>query len=132
MLSVLYIVSIPNHSSALAVKEAALGLARCAAISQVSKPFNSYSIERTFEVANKVCWAEVFLYLAENNVLFEGILLKSSMVAPGAKSKDKASPKTVSKYTLKLLHRRVRSVVPEIMILYAFSRCMVVVIMKIL
>lgn len=35
-----------------------------------------HGIERTFEVAQKV-WAE-------NNVLFEGILLKPSMVSPGA------------------------------------------------
>ncbi|KAK7282241.1 hypothetical protein RIF29_10871 [Crotalaria pallida] len=134
MLSVLYIVSIANRSSALAVKQAALDLARCAAISQenglvpIMGPEillnGDHGIERTFEVAHKVCWAEVFFYLAENNALFEGILLKSSMVAPGAESKDKASPKTVSKYTLKLLHRRVRSIVPGIMILYAFSRCM--------
>ncbi|KAL1804563.1 hypothetical protein ACET3Z_027631 [Daucus carota] len=30
---------------------------------------------RTLEVAEKV-WSEVFFYLAENNVMFEGILLK--------------------------------------------------------
>ncbi|KAL0376189.1 UNVERIFIED_CONTAM: Fructose-bisphosphate aldolase 2, chloroplastic [Sesamum calycinum] len=65
--------------SALAVKEAAWGLARYAAISQ------------TFEVAQKSL-AEVFFYLAENNVMFEGILLKPSMVTPGAESKDKATP----------------------------------------
>jgi fructose-bisphosphate aldolase, class I len=30
--------------------------------------------------------------MAENNVMFEGILLKPSMVTPGAESKDKATP----------------------------------------
>ena len=34
----------------------------------------------------------VFFYLAENNVLFEGILLKPSMVTPGAESKDNPTP----------------------------------------
>lgn len=34
----------------------------------------SHGIERTFEVVQKV-WAEVFFHLAENNVMFEGILL---------------------------------------------------------
>jgi len=74
-----------------------------------------HNIDRTFEVAQKV-WAEVFFYLAENNVLFEGILLKPSMVTPGAESKEKASPQTVADYTLKLLHRRIPPAVPGIMV----------------
>ncbi|KAK3412593.1 hypothetical protein EUGRSUZ_I01326 [Eucalyptus grandis] len=82
------VVSIPNGPSALAVKEAAWGLARYAAICQdngltpIVEPEilldGEHGIERTFEVALKV-WAEVFYYMAENNVLFEGILLKPSM-----------------------------------------------------
>lgn len=74
-----------------------------------------HGIDRTYEVAQKV-WAEVFYYLAENNVLFEGILLKPSMVTPGAESKDKATPEQVADYTLKLLKRRVPSAVPGIMV----------------
>lgn len=74
-----------------------------------------HGIDRTYEVAQKV-WAEVFFYLAENNVQFEGILLKPSMVTPGAESKDKASPATVADYTLKLLHRRIPPAVPGIMV----------------
>lgn len=104
--------SIPNGPSALAVKEAAWGLARYAAISQVnthslsfkkqvkSDPFKRFDmripffqdsglvpivepeilldgehdIDRTYEVAEKV-WAEVFFYLAQNNVMFEGIFV---------------------------------------------------------
>ena len=50
-----------------------------------------HGIDRTFEVAQKV-WAEVFFNLAENNVMFEGILLKPSMVTPGAECKEKATP----------------------------------------
>ncbi|CAN6463717.1 unnamed protein product [Victoria cruziana] len=80
------VVSIPNGPSALAVKEAAWGLARYAAISQ-------------------------------NNVMFEGILLKPSMVTPGAECKEKATPQQVSEYTLKLLHRRIPPAVPGIMFL---------------
>lgn len=60
-------------------------------------------------------WAEVFFYLPENNVMFEGILLKPSMVTPGAKCKDKATPQQVTDYTLSLLHRRIPLVVPGIM-----------------
>ncbi|GFY94458.1 fructose-bisphosphate aldolase 2 [Actinidia rufa] len=110
------VVSIPNGPSALAVKEAAWGLARYAAICQESglAPIvepeilldGEHGIERTFEVALKV-WAEVFYYLAENNVLFEGILLKPSMVTPGAECKDRATPEQVADYTLKLLQRRI-------------------------
>lgn len=74
-----------------------------------------HPIERTLEVAEKV-WAEVFYYLAENNVVFEGILLKPSMVTPGAEHKEKASPEMIAKYTLKMLNRRVPPAVPGIMV----------------
>ncbi|CAO2830543.1 unnamed protein product [Amaranthus hypochondriacus] len=120
------VVSIPNGPSALAVKEAAWGLARYAAISQdnglvpIVEPEilldGEHGIDRTFEVAQKV-WAEVFFYLAENNVMFEGILLKPSMVTPGAECKDRATPQQVSDYTLRLLHQRIPPAVPGIMFL---------------
>lgn len=74
-----------------------------------------HGIDRTFEVAQKV-WAEVFFYLAENNVTFEGILLKPSMVTPGAESKDKATPQQVADYTLRLLRQRIPPAVPGIMV----------------
>ena len=74
-----------------------------------------HPIDRTLEVAEKV-WAEVFYYLAENNVVFEGILLKPSMVTPGAEHKEKASPDTIAKYTLTMLKRRVPPAVPGIMV----------------
>lgn len=73
-----------------------------------------HGIDRTFEVAQKV-WAEVFFYLAENNVQFEGILLKPSMVTPGAECKERATPQQVADYTLKLLKRRIPPAVPGIM-----------------
>ncbi|CAM8886070.1 unnamed protein product [Rhodiola kirilowii] len=120
------VVSIPCGPSALAVKEAAWGLARYAAISQdnglvpIVEPEilldGDHSIERTREVAEQV-WAEVFYYLAQNNVLFEGILLKPSMVTPGAEHKEKASPETIANYTLTVLKRRVPPAVPGIMFL---------------
>ncbi|KAL3814086.1 hypothetical protein ACJIZ3_015354 [Penstemon smallii] len=106
------VVSIPNGPSALAVKEAAWGLARYAAISQdnglvpIVEPEilldGEHNIDRNFEVAQKV-WAEVFFYLSENNVTFEGILLKPSM--------------QVADYTLKLLRKRIPPSVPGIMFL---------------
>nr|GEV13429.1 fructose-bisphosphate aldolase 1, chloroplastic-like [Tanacetum cinerariifolium] len=108
------LVSIPYGPSALAVKEAAWGLARYAAISQTTgwsqipivEPEilvdGEHKIDTTFEVAKKV-WAEVFFYLAQNNVLFEGILLKPITVTPGADSKERATPQQVVDYTLKLL-----------------------------
>lgn len=120
------VVSIPDGPSALAVKEAAWGLARYAAISQenglvpIVEPEilldGEHNIDRTFEVAQKV-WAEVFFYLAENNVLFEGILLKPSMVTPAAECKERASPDKVASYTMSLLKRRVPPAVPGIMFL---------------
>ncbi|KAJ4888524.1 hypothetical protein Rs2_28272 [Raphanus sativus] len=120
------VVSIPCGPSALAVKEAAWGLARYAAISQdnglvpIVEPEilldGDHPIERTLEVAEKV-WSEVFFYLAQNNVMFEGILLKPSMVTPGAEHKNRASPETVAEYTLTMLKRRVPPAVPGIMFL---------------
>ncbi|XP_078150568.1 fructose-bisphosphate aldolase, chloroplastic [Carex rostrata] len=120
------VVSIPNGPSALAVKEASWGLARYAAIAQenglvpIVEPEilldGEHGIDRTFEVAQKV-WAEVFFYMAENNVTYEGILLKPSMVTPGAECKERASPEQVASYTLKLLHRRIPPAVPGIMFL---------------
>ncbi|XWS45515.1 hypothetical protein CRYUN_Cryun15aG0143100 [Craigia yunnanensis] len=120
------VVSIPNGPSELAVKEAAWGLARYAAISQdnglvpIVEPEilldGEHGIDRTFEVAKKV-WAEVFFYLAQNNVMFEGILLKPSMVTPGAECKDRATPQQVADYTLKLLRQRIPPAVPGIMFL---------------
>lgn len=38
-----------------------------------------HGIDRTLEVAEQV-WAETFKYMADNKVMFEGILLKPSMV----------------------------------------------------
>ncbi|CAI0375095.1 unnamed protein product [Linum tenue] len=112
------VVSIPN--------EAAWGLARYAAISQdnglvpIVEPEilldGEHGIDRTFEVAQKV-WAEVFFYLAENNVMFEGILLKPSMVTPGAECPVRATPQQVAEYTLSLLKRRIPPSVPGIMFL---------------
>ncbi|KAJ6385987.1 hypothetical protein OIU77_029031 [Salix suchowensis] len=96
------VVSIPNGPSALAVKEAAWGLARYAAISQEN---------------GLVPIVEPEILLDENNVMFEGILLKPSMVTPGAECKDRATPKQVAEYTLKLLHRRIPPAVPGIMFL---------------
>ncbi|PIA57137.1 hypothetical protein AQUCO_00600105v1 [Aquilegia coerulea] len=120
------VVSIPNGPSALAVKEAAWGLARYASIAQdnglvpIVEPEilldGEHGIDRTFEVAQNV-WAEVFFYLAQNNVMFEGILLKPSMVTPGAECKERATPEQVADYTLNLLRRRIPPAVPGIMFL---------------
>lgn len=120
------VISIPNGPSELAVQDAAWGLARYAAISQdnglvpIVEPEilldGDHGIDRTLAVAEKV-WNEVFYYLAKNNVIYEGILLKPSMVTPGAECKDKKSPEVVGEYTLKLLRRRVPPAVPGIMFL---------------
>nr|CAA47293.1 fructose-bisphosphate aldolase [Spinacia oleracea] len=119
------VVSIPNGPSALAVKEAAWGLARYAAITQdngldpILEPEimldGEHGIDRTFRVAQQV-WAEVFFNLAENNVLLRDPL-KPSMVGPGALSARKGPPEQVADYPLKLLHRRRGPVVPGIMVL---------------
>ncbi|KAK9813282.1 hypothetical protein WJX72_011870 [[Myrmecia] bisecta] len=120
------VVSIPSGPSQIALRDCAYGLARYAAIAQeaglvpIVEPEvlldGEHDIDRTLEVAQAI-WAETFKYLADNNVLFEGILLKPSMVTPGAECKKRASPDEVADYTLKLLNRRVPPAVPGIMFL---------------
>eukprot|EP00879_Flechtneria_rotunda_P000022 GHRR01000034.1.p1 GENE.GHRR01000034.1~~GHRR01000034.1.p1 ORF type:complete len:380 (+),score=106.34 GHRR01000034.1:123-1262(+) len=120
------VVSIPAGPSLIALRDCAYGLARYAAIAQnaglvpIVEPEvlldGDQDIDRCLEVQEAV-WAETFKYLADNKVLFEGILLKPAMVTPGADSANKASPETVAKYTLNLLRRRVPPAVPGIMFL---------------
>jgi fructose-bisphosphate aldolase class I len=120
------VVSIPAGPSQIALRDCAYGLARYAAIAQeaglvpIVEPEvlldGEHDIDRTLEVAQAI-WAETFKYLADNNVLFEGILLKPSMVTPGAECKKRASPEEVASYTLNLLKRRVPPAVPGIMFL---------------
>lgn len=120
------VVSIPSGPSKIAVTDCAYGLARYAAIAQnaglvpIVEPEvlldGDHDIDRTLEVAEQV-WAETFKYLADNNVLFEGILLKPAMVTPGAECANRAAPEVVADYTLKLLRRRVPPAVPGIMFL---------------
>lgn len=98
------VVSIPAGPTTIAVRDCAYGLARYAAISQAAglvpivEPEvlldGDHDIDRTLEVAEAV-WAETFKYLADNKVLFEGILLKPAMVTPGAECPNRASPTKV-------------------------------------
>ena len=106
--------------------DCAYGLARYAAICQdnglvpIVEPEilldGEHDIDRTLAVAEKT-WAATFKYLADFGVMFEGILLKPSMVTPGADNKKKESPERVAEYTLKMLKRRVPPAVPGIMFL---------------
>jgi fructose-bisphosphate aldolase class I len=109
-------VSIPAGPSKIAVTDCAYGLARYAAICQnaglvpIVEPEilldGDHDIDRNFEVASMV-WAETFKYLADNNVKFDRMLLKPSMVAPGADCPKKSNAKEVAEYTLKMLNSRV-------------------------
>ena len=120
------VVSIPAGPSIIAQRDCAYGLARYAAICQAAglvpivEPEvmldGEHEIERTLEVASAT-WAETFKYMADNNVMFEGILLKPAMVTPGADCPKRASPEKVAEMTLKLLNRRVPPAVPGIMFL---------------
>ena len=54
-----------------------------------------HTIDQTFEVASDV-WAETFKYLADNNVMFDRMLLKPSMVGPGADCPVRNTPEAGS------------------------------------
>ena len=75
-----------------------------------------HDIDRTLEVA-EATWAETFKYMMDNGVMMEGILLKPSMVTPGAECARRSNPEEVAEYTLKMLNRRVPPAVPGIMFL---------------
>jgi len=120
------VVSIPAGPTMNAVKQAAEGLGRYAAICQNSglvpivEPEilldGDHDINRNFEVASMV-WAETFKSLMDNGVMLDRILLKPSMVAPGADCKTESNPKEVAELTLKMLGSRVPPCVPGIMFL---------------
>jgi fructose-bisphosphate aldolase class I len=120
------VVSIPAGPSTIAVRDCAYGLARYAAIAQnaglvpIVEPEilldGDHDIDRTLEVA-EMTWAETFKYMADNGVKFEGILLKPSMVTPGAECSRRSGPEEVAEYTLRMLNRRVPPAVPGIMFL---------------
>ena len=118
-------VRVRDHS-ALAVAEAAHGLARYANICQSSglvpiiEPEilldGEHSIEECAETFEEV-WSEVFKACADFGVQLEAVLLKPSMVTPGAQSGAKVDPETVASYTIRALKRVVPPAVPGIMFL---------------
>merc|ERR1712216_911531 len=120
------VVNISAGPSDKALQDCAYGLARYAAIAQdnglvpIVEPEvlldGEHDIDATFEVAQKI-WAQTFKYMADQGVLFEGILLKPSMVTPGADCPKRSNPEEVAEYTLKMLKRRVPPAVPGIMFL---------------
>jgi len=118
-------VRVRDHS-ALAVSEAAHGLARYAAICQSSglvpiiEPEilldGEHSIDENFETFVET-WSSVFKACADFGVMLEGVLLKPSMVTPGAQSGTKADAQTIAAYTLRALKKVVPPAVPGIMFL---------------
>merc|ERR1711972_1306619 len=112
--------------SALAVAEAAHGLARYANICQSSglvpiiEPEilldGEHSIEENLQTFEET-WSAVFKACADFGVQLEAVLLKPSMVTPGAQSGTKVDAETVAAYTLKALKRGVPPSVPGIMFL---------------
>merc|ERR1719163_640313 len=120
------VVSIPDGPSRKAMVDCAYGLARYAAICQnnglvpIVEPEilldGEHDIDRTFEVASAT-WAETFKYLADNDVMFDRMLLKPSMVGPGADCPKRSTAEEVADYTLRMLKSRVPPAVPGIMFL---------------
>merc|ERR1719456_2060013 len=118
-------VRVRDHS-ALAVAEAAHGLARYAAICQSSglvpiiEPEilldGEHDIEECLATFEET-WSEVFKACADFGVMLEAVLLKPSMVTPGAQSGKKSDPETIAAYTVGALKRVVPPAVPGIMFL---------------
>merc|ERR1712003_86835 len=119
------VVRVRDHSE-LAVREAAHGLARYASICQSSglvpiiEPEilldGEHDIEECLQTFEEV-WASVFKACADYAVNLEAVLLKPSMVTPGAQSGKTADEETVASYTVGALKRVVPPAVPGIMFL---------------
>jgi len=109
--------------SALAVQEAAWGLARYARICQESglvpivEPEilmdGDHDIETTAKVQEAVL-AAVYKACSDNGVYLEGSLLKPSMTVPGVDCKDRATPDKVAEMTIQTLERTVPASVPGV------------------
>lgn len=120
------VVSIPGGPTENAVAQAAEGLARYGAIAQnaglvpIIEPEilldGDHDIHRQFEVSSQV-WAATFKAMMDNGLMLDCILLKPSMVAPGADCPTKSNAKEVAAMTLKMLGSRVPPEVPGIMFL---------------
>merc|ERR1712061_717790 len=118
-------VRVRDHST-IAVTEAAYGLARYTSICQSSglvpiiEPEilldGEHDIDECLETFEET-WAAVFKACADFGVMLEGVLLKPSMVTPGAQSGKKADPETIASYTKRGLRRVVPPAVPGIMFL---------------
>merc|ERR1719456_355300 len=118
-------VRVRDHS-ALAVSEAAHGLARYANICQSSglvpiiEPEilldGEHSMEENQQTFEET-WAAVFKACADFGVQLEAVLLKPSMVTPGAQSGKEAEADTIASYTVGALKRVVPPAVPGIMFL---------------
>jgi fructose-bisphosphate aldolase, class I len=120
-----YVVS-PTTPSALAIMDNAEVLARYAAISQqagvvpIVEPevlmTHDQSIQRSLE-AHIAAYSAIFERLALHKVDFAGLILKASMVLPGDKSGQKATPEQVAEATLQCLSKIVPPLVPTIVFL---------------
>merc|ERR1712031_88543 len=62
-------------------------------------------------------WSAVFKACADFGIMLEAVLLKPSMVTPGAQSGQKSDPETIASYTLGALKRVVPPAVPGIFFL---------------
>jgi fructose-bisphosphate aldolase class I len=118
-------VRVRDHS-ALAVSEAAHGLARYANICQSSGLVPIIEPEILLDGEHDIdeclttfeeTWSAVFKACADFGVMLEAVLLKPSMVTPGAQSGKKSDPETIASYTVGALKRVVPPAVPGIMFL---------------
>jgi fructose-bisphosphate aldolase class I len=109
-----------------AIQENAWGLARYAAICQenglcpIVEPEvladGDHDIETCMKVSQKV-YAAVIMALHENNVFFEGMLLKPNMIMPGTSCPNRSTPQEIGERTIITLLRTIPGAVPGIMFL---------------
>ena len=111
--------------SDLAIQENAWGLARYAAICQANglvpivepEVLNDgdHDIDTCLKASQKV-YASVVKALHDNNIYFEGMLLKPNMITPGATNKNRANvtPQEIAHKTVVALSRTLPAAVPGV------------------
>lgn len=111
--------------TARGIRAVAEGLARYASICQANglvpivEPEilvdGKHSLARCVEVSQRV-FAEVFKCLHDENIIFEGMLLKPNMCLRGSESDDKVSHRDVAEATINTLRRTVVAAVPGVFV----------------
>jgi len=121
-----YSITPDGAPSELAIQENARGLAAYASVCQqhglvpIVEPEilmdGDHCLNKSYKVTHRVL-AAVVKALHDFNIIFEGMILKPSMVHPGKDAKNKATAQQIAQATVTVLRNTIPAAVPAIMFL---------------